>query len=170
MFAVRAGKLYDIFRRYNSFDEVPDKERTQVENSFLRATFDQEWENTRQFFVQRDPKQVERAEKDPHHKMALVFRSYLGRSSKWSVNGDPDRQMDYQVWCGPAIGAFNQWTAGTFLEHPENRKTVTVALNLLLGAAVATRLNWLRCQGIALGPEAGRIVPLADDAIREYLG
>ena len=46
------------------------------------------------------------------------------------------------------MGAFNEWAAGSFLAQPENRRVVTVALNLLYGASVATRLSMLRCQGI----------------------
>ena len=29
----------------------------------------------------------------------------------------------------PAMGAFNEWTKGSFLERPENRAVVTVAKN-----------------------------------------
>ena len=38
--------------------------------------------------------------------------------------------MDFQVWCGPAIGAFNQWTKGSILEKPESRECVSVGQNL----------------------------------------
>ena len=27
-------------------------------------------------------------------------------------------KLDYQVWCGPAMGAFNEWAKGSFLEQP----------------------------------------------------
>ena len=77
---------------------------------------------------QRDPAQVARADSDPKHKMALVFRWYLGLSSRWANAGEPSRKVDYQVWCGPAMGAFNEWTKGSFLEQPRNRRVVTVAL------------------------------------------
>jgi trans-AT polyketide synthase/acyltransferase/oxidoreductase domain-containing protein len=30
--------------------------------------------------------------------------------------GDETRRMDYQIWCGPAMGAFNDWVRGSFLE------------------------------------------------------
>ena len=39
------------------------------------------------------------------------------------------------------MGAFNEWTRGTFLAQPVNRSVVTVANNLLHGAAVMQRLN-----------------------------
>ena len=48
------------------------------------------------------------------------------------------------------MGAFNEWAKSSFLERPENRRVVTVAKNLLHGAAVVTRVNMLACQGIAV--------------------
>jgi len=102
--------------------------------------------------------------------MALVFRSYLGRSSNWANTGDPTRKIDYQIWCGPAMGAFNHWTKGTFLEKSDNRKTVTVAMNLLFGAAVVTRVNWLRHQGIALPQDAVKYYALELPRILDLLG
>lgn len=59
--------------------------------------------------------------------MALVFRWYLGLSSRWANAGEPGRQLDYQVWCGPAMGAFNEWVKGTPLEATANRTVVGVA-------------------------------------------
>merc|ERR1719326_879888 len=45
-----------------------------------------------------------------------VFRWYLGLSSAWANGGVADRALDYQVWCGPAIGAFNDFIRGTYLD------------------------------------------------------
>ena len=102
----------------------------------------------------RDPKEVERAERDPRHKMALVFRAYLGLSSRWAIAGDSNRKMDYQIWCGPAMGAFNRWTRGSFLADPEARTVVQVARNLMEGAAVVTRSQQLRSYGVPVPAEA----------------
>ncbi|MGD9730589.1 MAG: PfaD family polyunsaturated fatty acid/polyketide biosynthesis protein [Desulfamplus sp.] len=149
MFSVRAEKLYNIYKNYECFEDVPEKLRVEIEQKYLQAPFDQKWEETREFFTRRNIKEVERAENDPHHKMALVFRSYLGLSSRWSIAGEPQRKMDYQIWCGPAMGAFNQWVKGTYLEKSENRRVADIARNLLLGASVCTRVGWLRSQGVA---------------------
>ncbi len=150
MFAQRAAKLYELYRRHDRYDTIPAKERAHLEKDFFRRTFEEQWQSTRTFFEERDPRQIERAEKDPHHKMALVFRAYLGLSSNWANAGEPTRRIDYQIWCGPAIGAFNEWVKGSFLEKLENRHTVTVAMNLLYGAAVMTRIAGLRNQGVVL--------------------
>ena len=116
--------------------------------------------------MQRDPSQVDRAEENPKHKMALVFRSYLGRASLWAKTGVPDRAIDYQIWCGPAMGAFNEWVKGSFLELPQNRKTVTIAMNLLYGAAVILRLNHLKNQGIHPPLAQRSVSPLTDVQIK----
>jgi hypothetical protein len=89
--------------------------------------------------------------------MALVFRWYLGLSSRWANVGEPSRKIDYQVWCGPAMGAFNEWVRGSFLEKPENRRVVTVAMNILYGAAVLLRAGSLRWQGVPVPPL--RVIP-----------
>ncbi|WP_319409820.1 PfaD family polyunsaturated fatty acid/polyketide biosynthesis protein [uncultured Desulfosarcina sp.] len=165
MFSMRGAKLYEIYRTYDRFEDVPADQRKLVEGSFLKCTFEMEWENTRSFFIRRDPSQVDRAEKDPKHKMALVFRSYLGQASLWAKSGVPDRAIDYQIWCGPAMGAFNEWVKGSVLEPPENRKTATIGMNLLYGAAIISRLNGLKIQGIDLSVVPGMVSPLTEAQI-----
>ena len=160
MFPQRAAKLYELYARHNRYEEIAPDQREILERDFFRCSFDEEWEQTKQFFTRHDPRQIDLAAKKPKHKMALVFRSYLGRSSNWANAGDPARKIDYQIWCGPAIGAFNHWVKGTFLEKCENRRTVTVAMNLMLGAAATTRVNWLRQQGISLPAGVDRFFPL----------
>lgn len=148
MFAIRAKQLYQLYRRYPSLEAIPADEAATVEAKILQASFDDAWAATRDFWAQRDPAQVERCERDPHHKMALVFRSYLGQSSRWAIDGVPHRRLDYQIWCGPAMGAFNAWTEGTFLGDVQNRTVSQVAKNLLEGAAVITRAQQLRTYGL----------------------
>jgi len=167
MFPLRAAKLLDLYNRHDRYEDIPLSQRQILERDFFQCSFDAAWAGTKAFFERRDPRQNIRAEKDTKHKMALVFRSYLGQSSRWAITGDPARRMDYQIWCGPAIGAFNEWTKGSFLEKPENRQTVTVAMNLLTGAAVVTRANWLRSQGIVLPPDAGRFPPMPLSKIKD---
>ena len=165
MFSMRGSRLYEIYRTYDRFEDVPEDQRKLVEETFLKNTFEKEWEHTRDFFNRRDPAQVDRAQKDPKHKMALIFRSYLGQASLWAKSGVPERAIDYQIWCGPAMGAFNEWIKGSFLEPPQNRKTVTVALNLLYGAAVISRLNGLKNQGVDLSVAPGMVSPITDAQI-----
>ncbi|MBK9655580.1 MAG: PfaD family polyunsaturated fatty acid/polyketide biosynthesis protein [Rhodanobacteraceae bacterium] len=154
LFAPRARKLYELYRAHPSLDAIPAEDREKVESGMLRASFDEAWASTHTFWMGRDPKQVERAERDPKHKMALVFRGYLGLASRWAIDGVAERASDYQIWCGPAMGAFNTWAKGSFLEDPEQRTVAQVARNLLEGAAVVTRAQQLRSYGAPVPAEA----------------
>lgn len=160
LFAVRAEKLYNLYKTCASFEEIDPRTQKEIQEKFLQTSFEAAWASTRDFFISRgNAKEVERAQTDPRHKMALVFRSYLGQSSRWAIQGIPERKMDYQVWCGPAMGAFNQWVKHSFLEAHEGRHADVVALNLLFGACVAIRASILRSQGLPLPPGAGAVVP-----------
>ena len=169
MFSMRAGKLYQLYRSCNSLDEIPPDEREKLEKTVFRRSLDEVWEETRAFFLERDPRQIERAENKPKYKMALVFRWYLGQSSNWANSGLSDRKVDYQIWCGPAMGAFNEWAKGSFLEDWENRDVVTVARNILYGAAVLQRANALAQQGIAVSSKVRRIEALTSAQLDERL-
>jgi PfaD family protein len=153
-FGVRARKLYELYRGFDSLDALPPRETAKLEKDILRTSVADAWRETSKFWQERDPREIDRAEADPKHKMALVFRSYLGQSSRWAIAGIRDRRPDYQIWCGPAMGAFNAWSAGSFLAEPENRTVVQVARNLLEGAAVVTRAQQLRNFGVPIPPAA----------------
>jgi PfaD family protein len=146
MFPMRAAKMHELYTRYGSIENLPESDKTNLEKNFFKKPLADVWNETCAFFQVRDPAQVVRAEKDPKHKMALIFRSYLGQSSGWANQGLPDRKFDYQVWCGPAMGAFNEWVKGSFLEQPLERKVLTVSLNILYGAAVVLRGQALKLQ------------------------
>ena len=148
MFAMRASKLYELYNRYESIDQIPTDEREKLEKQVFKRRLDEIWEETVKFFTERDPAQIERANDNPKRKMALIFRWYLGLSSRWSATGEKGRELDYQVWCGPAIGPFNDWTRGTYLAEPQNRKVVDVAMHILTGCAYLTRIQSLRNAGV----------------------
>ena len=141
-----------------SLDALPAATRAQLEKDVFRRPLADILAETMAFFAARDPSELARAERDPRHALALVFRWYLGLSSRWPINPDLSRQLDFQIWCGPAMGAFNDWTAGSFLAAPENRGVVQIALNLLEGAVRLTRAQQLRAAGLKVPSEAFEFV------------
>ncbi len=154
MFANRAKKLYHLYRAFPSLAALPADEKARLEKDVLRTSVDEARASTRAFWAGRDPRENARSDKDPKHEMALVFRSYLGQSSKWAIAGQRERAMDYQIWCGPAMGAFNAWVKGSVLEAPGARTVFQVGRNLLEGAAVVTRAHQLRSFGVPVPAEA----------------
>ncbi len=168
MFPMRSNKLYELYRTYGSIEQIPQAERESLEKTIFKAPIETIWQQTREFFNERNPAEIARADKEPKHKMALLFRWYLGLSSRWANAGVTERQIDYQIWCGPAMGAFNEWTRGTALEQPANRNVANVALNLMYGAALFTRINQLRMQGVRATASVA-VKPLESSAIMRYL-
>jgi PfaD family protein len=150
LFGARAARLYELYRAHDSLESLPMEARTRLERELFRASLEDIWTDVRRYFAERDPAQLERAEHDPKHRMALVFRWYLGMSSRWAIDGTEGRELDYQIWCGPAMGAFNAWARGSFLEPASARSVVQVCLNLLEGAALVTRAQQLRVCGVAV--------------------
>jgi len=159
MFGPRARRLYEAYKQNASLEAMPAAVREKLEREVLGRPAEDIWSECEAFFTKRDPHELEKAAKDPKHRMALVFRWYLGLSSKWAIAGDEPRRLDYQIWCGPAMGAFNDWVRGSFLESPEARGVVQIALNLLEGAACVTRAHQLRTYGAPVPPSAYRFVP-----------
>ena len=160
LFAQRAHKLYGLYRQSDSLWTISLADRAVLEKSILRQTLEDAWSNTEAYWQQRDPNEVRRALQDPKHQMALVFRSYLGLSSRWAIQGLSDRKLDYQIWCGPAMAVFNTWVKGTFLEEPNNRYAAQVGRNLLEGACQILRAQQLRNCGVAIPSSAFVTTPI----------
>ncbi len=160
LFPMRAQKLYELYQRYDSIDEIDSTERQKLEQQVFGKPLETIWQETVEYFNQRDPEQIERAKDHPKRKMALIFRWYLGLSSRWSIRGDDNRKMDYQIWCGPAMGAFNSWVKDTYLAQPSARRVSDVAHHLITGAAYRYRLNHLQLQGLQLPVHFTHYVPV----------
>ena len=159
MFAARAQRLYEAYRLHEGLDRIPAAERERIEREILKAPIEQVERATHDYFLSRAPEENERAARDPKHKMALVFRAYLGQASKWAIAGDEARALDFQIWCGPAMAAFNAWAAGSFLEPLPARTVGQIGLNLMEGAAVLTRAQQLRSYGMAMPDDAFTFTP-----------
>lgn len=159
MFPMRAQRLYELYREYDSIDDIPTDEREKLEKQVLKRPMEDIWRDTVTYFMERDPEQVQRAEDNPKRKMALIFRWYLGLSSRWSNSGEKGRELDYQIWCGPSMGSFNAWAKGTYLQDPTNRHVTDVARQIMTGAAYLYRVQGLKTQGIIFAPSYEDFTP-----------
>jgi trans-AT polyketide synthase/acyltransferase/oxidoreductase domain-containing protein len=135
LFPARAKKLYDLYRQYNSLDEIDAQTRSQIESRYFKRSFAEVYAETREYYLRLMPEVIERAERDPKQKMALIFRWYLIHTNRLALRGDLDNKVDYQIHCGPALGAFNQWVKGSALEHWRHRHVDEIAEHLMIGAA-----------------------------------
>jgi len=131
-FPARADKLVALYRQYDSLDAIDPATRRQIEDRTFHRPLAAIWDELRN---RLSPEEIARAERMPKHKMALVFRRYFKDSSRWALTGDADHKVDFQIHCGPAMGAFNQWVAGTPLEPWQARHVDEIGLKLLAETA-----------------------------------
>ncbi len=135
-FPARANKLYQLYTQYNSLEEIPEKTRKQIEERYFKKSFDQVWRETREYLTEQNmTEDIKKAEVNPKHKMALVFRWYFSYSTRVAMSGDTNNRVDYQVHTGPALGVFNQWVKGTDLESWRNRHVDKIAKMILTETA-----------------------------------
>ncbi len=162
MYAQRAARLYELYRAFDGLEAIPAADRERVEKQIFQRPLLEVWAETEAYWRTRDPREVERAAREPRHRMALTFRWYLGMSSRWARIGEPSRKRDFQVWCGPAMGLFNDWVKGSALEPVAARGVVTIGEALLRGACGALRVQAART--------AGLVLPVGVDSIRPFGG
>lgn len=127
-FPARANKLFELYRQYDSLEELGIKHKGQLEERYFQRSLEEVWQEVAASYP-RD--EVEKARQNPKQKMALVFRWYLERSTEWALGGLVQRKVDFQVQCSPALGAFNQWVKGTPLEKWRNRHVDEIGIKLL---------------------------------------
>jgi PfaD family protein len=158
LFAMRGRKLHGFYRSGASYETLSAPDRKWIDD-VLGEPFEAAWSETQSYIRRVNPDEAKKAETDGNKRLALVARRYLFQGAQWAREGDPGRTADYQIWCGPAMGAFNEWVAGTALEPVEARTVRQIALNLLEGAARITRAGQLRSAGIAVPPQLFSYTP-----------
>jgi trans-AT polyketide synthase, acyltransferase and oxidoreductase domains len=151
LFPARANKLYQVYRQYASLEQIDEQTRRTIEGYFKRS-FDDVWRETRDHLVSARPAELEKAERDPRTRLALVFKWYFVHTTRLAIRGVPGEKANYQVHCGPAMGALNRFLDGTDLEDWRGRHVDVLGERLMHGAAalLSRRLPG-RCGAAAAG-------------------
>ncbi|MBO9489814.1 ACP S-malonyltransferase [Endozoicomonas sp. G2_1] len=132
LFAPRANKLYQLYRQYNGIDEIPITVRESIEKLYFKKSIDDVWNETSQYFRKVGKGfEIEKAQCTPKHKMALIFRWYFAHSIKSAMSGDETQVANFQIHCGPAMGAFNDAVKDTIFASWQNRNVDKIALYLM---------------------------------------
>jgi len=135
LFAARGNRLYDLYRRLVSLDQIPDRERAEIEEKFMGRSLEAVWQETAGYYARVAPQELAEAEANPKKKMAMVFRWYFIHTNRLTQEGDPAQRSNFQIHCGPAMAACNAWLAGSDLEDWRRRHVDDLADRLMTGAA-----------------------------------
>jgi trans-AT polyketide synthase/acyltransferase/oxidoreductase domain-containing protein len=145
-FPARANKLYDIFKHHSSLSEFDEATKNQIENVYFKKKISQIVEEEKDYLKNQYPEELKKLETDEKYKLLTVLKWYFRNSTIFAIAGNSERKVDFQVQCGKAMGAFNDWIKGTEFERWENRTTVGIA-NLLMNET-ANYLNNIMKKGV----------------------
>jgi trans-AT polyketide synthase/acyltransferase/oxidoreductase domain-containing protein len=134
-FPARANKLYELYQRYSSVEEIDAKTRQQIQEKYFRRSLDEVWKETRAYYLRADPQALAESEKNPKRKMAMIFKWYFVHTTRLALQGIEEQKVDYQIHCGPALGAFNQWVKGTELQSWRERHVADIAERIMCATA-----------------------------------
>jgi trans-AT polyketide synthase, acyltransferase and oxidoreductase domains len=146
-FPVRANKLHELYRRHSSLDEIDAQTQRQIQEEIFNRSFDEIWAETLVHYAQRAPDKMAELEINPKKKMAMIFKWYFVHSTRLAMRGIEADKVNYQIHCGPAMGAFNRWVKGTQLQSWRHREVAAIGHAIMQGAAaviserVQTMLN-----------------------------
>jgi len=126
-FPSRANKLYEIYQRYDRIEDIDSNTRGHIQEKYFKRSFEDVWHETRAHYLRHNAERVLQAEKHPKQKMAMIFKWYFVHTSRLALAGAERKNVDYQIHCGPALGAFNQWVKGTAIEDWRSRKVAEIA-------------------------------------------
>jgi trans-AT polyketide synthase, acyltransferase and oxidoreductase domains len=127
-FPARANKLYELYKQYNSIDELDEKIKVQLEQKYFKRSFAEIYDDCKAYYP---VKEIEKANENAKQKMAMIFKWYFGYGTHIAMAGDEANKVNFQVQCGKALGSFNQWVKGTELEKWQNRNVDKIAMKLL---------------------------------------
>ncbi|MEN7551130.1 ACP S-malonyltransferase [Rapidithrix thailandica] len=125
-FPARANKLLELYKQHGGLDELSDKDKNQLQQRYFKRSFDEVFEEVK-VYKGGEAETIRKAEQNPKQKMALIFKWYFGYSTQLALKGDTANKVDYQIHCGPALGAFNEWVKGTPLENWRQRNVDEIA-------------------------------------------
>ncbi len=117
-FPTRGNRLYELYRQYNSLNEIDEKSKKLIQSKYLKRSFEEVYDEVKKHLT---VEAMKRADQDAKYKMALVFKWYFEHGTQLAISGNDEGKVDYHIPCSSALGAFNQWIKETKLESWRNR-------------------------------------------------
>jgi trans-AT polyketide synthase/acyltransferase/oxidoreductase domain-containing protein len=129
LFPFRAKKLHYYNLLYNSIEDFPDALVKDLEKNYYGESIP-EILSSMQKKVPFD--KFEELANNPKKKMEALFILYFYQSVKNAYNGNINDKINFQIHCGPAMGAFNFYIKDSPFEIWENRHVDQIAIKLLM--------------------------------------
>jgi trans-AT polyketide synthase/acyltransferase/oxidoreductase domain-containing protein len=135
LFPGRAQRLFELYQRHDRLEDIPAATLAEIEQRWFGRSLAEVWAETEAYYRRAAPAELAAAQANPKKRMAMVFRWYFVHTNRLAIEGDARQRANFQVHCGPAMGALNAWLAGTALQDWRARHVDVLAERLMEGAA-----------------------------------
>ncbi|WP_144558024.1 ACP S-malonyltransferase [Shouchella miscanthi] len=122
-FPARANKLHDLLKQYKKVSEIDFKTKELIEERYLNEKIIN--------IIQTNEHQSSSSRRTPKSQIQEVLKFYLKNTVQLAIKGEASQKVNFNIYCGPALGAFNRWIKGTELENWRNRNIDVIAKKLI---------------------------------------
>jgi len=134
LFSSRANRLYDLYKQFGDLDLIDSVEIKNLELNYFKRSLKEIWNEVEDYLKIAKPDQLVKLKTNPKSKLAYIFKWYFFQSTRFALAGDNSNKLDFQVQCGPALGAFNCWVKGSNLEDWRMRHIDVIGIRLMTEA------------------------------------
>jgi len=84
-FPARANKLYELYKNHNSISEIDFDTQERIQKKYFKRSFEEVYSEVKKY---TNSLKIEKAERDPKYKMALIFKWYFRNTftAFWCMN------------------------------------------------------------------------------------
>ncbi|MFJ8525107.1 ACP S-malonyltransferase [Bacillus cereus] len=125
-FPARANRLYDLLKSYGSISEIDSKTRLYIEEKYFGKSFEE--------ILQDELKKNDRYRKNSKQELQIILKWYMEYAKGLAIQGKREQKVNFHIYCGPALGAFNEWVKDTYLENWRNRNVNGIAEKIMIEA------------------------------------
>jgi trans-AT polyketide synthase/acyltransferase/oxidoreductase domain-containing protein len=127
-FPSRAEKLVSLYHQSGSLEDLEPRISKQIQDRYLKCSFEDVLEEIKS---RAQDEEIRKIESNPKYRFSKVIRRYYSDTSQWALSGNMDHKVDFQIHCGPALGAVNQWLKGSEFEDWRHRQVAAIGEKLL---------------------------------------
>ncbi|MFS0762814.1 ACP S-malonyltransferase [Peribacillus phoenicis] len=122
-FPARANKLYDLLKQYKNISDMDSKTKEMIEKKYLNEGIQTILRYEEQVSTDNRP--------TSNNTMQTILKFYLNNTVQLAINGESSQKVNFNIYCGPALGAFNRWVKGTELEEWNNRHIDVISRKIM---------------------------------------
>lgn len=139
MFLERSNKLYDLYKRYDMLEDIPQKIVKKIEKDYFRKSLKEvcNEDKNREIVIEQD------SEKKSKQEILQLYEYYYKQGIKLSLEGNSLYQENFQIHTGSSLGAFNQWIKGTYIENWKQRHVDEIGILIMDEAIQILKKNML---------------------------